>query len=86
MPILEAQMVGLPVITSDLAPMKDVAGAGGDPSSTENVESIRQGIEQLLENHSLYEALTEKGLKNQSFYQPHLAASSLTLIYTQLLK
>ncbi len=84
MPILEAQMVGIPVITSDLPPMNEVAGAGGLLVHPKSVFSIRKGIEQLLGKHLLQKELIEKGFKNQTLFCPKNAASRLSVTYVNL--
>jgi glycosyltransferase involved in cell wall biosynthesis len=85
MPILEAQMVGIPVITSDLTPMSKVAGDGGLFVHPKSISSIRKGIEQLLGNHSLQQELIEKGFKNQSSFCPKQTALQLNALYEDLL-
>ena len=84
MPILEAQMVGIPVITSDLPPMNEVAGAGGLLVHPNSIQSIRKGIEQLLGKHLLQKELIEKGFKNQTLFCPKNAASRLSVTYVNL--
>ncbi|MDB4733907.1 glycosyltransferase family 4 protein [Planctomycetota bacterium] len=68
MPIIEAQSVGRPVLTSDRSPMKEVAGDAAwlvDPNSTEN---IREGIRSILSDTTLRESLVNKGFTNASRY------------------
>ena len=64
MPIIEANKVGRPVITSDIPVLREVAGDAAyfvDPTS---VESIRNGFLQLLEDANLRQSLVEKGYEN----------------------
>jgi len=53
MPIVEAQAVGRPAITSDMTPMSDTVGSGGacliDPQDS---SSIRAGLERVLSGYS----------------------------------
>ena len=86
MPILEAQMVGIPVITSDLPPMNEVAGAGGLLVHPKSIPSIREGIEQLLGKHTVQQELIKKGFKNQSSFCPKRTALELSELYAELLK
>ena len=64
LPIIEAQAVGRPVITSDIPPLTEVAGAAAlfiDPNS---VKSIRSGVLRLTEDKEYRRELIEQGLLN----------------------
>ena len=85
MPILEAQMVGLPVITSDIEPMANIGGDGVLLVDPNNIQSIRSGIAQLIGDRSLKEKLILNGFRNQSGFNPKHAALSLHALYNDLL-
>jgi glycosyltransferase involved in cell wall biosynthesis len=81
MPILEGQAVGRPVLSSDLEPMRSVAGQGGallvDPQS---VNSIRAGFLALMADGDLRARLISAGLDNcRRFTLQAVAARYLTL-------
>jgi len=62
-PVLEAMHAGVPVLTSDRGSMKEIAGDAAlliDPGSP---TAIRDGLERLLTDTRLAEALIEKGRK-----------------------
>ena len=61
MPIIEGQSIGRPVLTSNLSPMKEVAGNGAMLINPTCPNSIRKGYEKLLENVDEY---IEKGFEN----------------------
>jgi len=65
LPIIEAQAMRTPVVTSNLSPMKDVAGAGGaflaDPQDWHN---IREGILRIIEDENFRNNLVVNGLLN----------------------
>lgn len=64
LPILEAQICGIPVITSDVSSMPEVAGTGAlliDPNS---VKSISQAIIQIMKKRELRESLIAEGFEN----------------------
>lgn len=69
LPIIEAQTVGRPVITSKLASIPEVAGDGAffvnDPM---DADELRAAIIQLLHDATLRNTLIEKGLKNAQRY------------------
>lgn len=64
LPILEAQATGIPVITSNLSSMPEVAGDGAilvDPFSQ---HAISNAIQQVINDEQLRKDLIEKGLEN----------------------
>lgn len=68
LPILEAQAMGRPIITSNLSPMREVAGAGTilvDPQST---ASIREAVQGLLNDPARRADLVERGRQNVTRY------------------
>jgi glycosyltransferase involved in cell wall biosynthesis len=81
MPILEGQAVGRAVLTSDLEPMRGVAGRGGallvDPQS---VGAIREGFLALMRDDLLRARLIAAGRANcRRFTLESVAASYLAL-------
>jgi hypothetical protein len=64
MPILEAQTVGRPVITSNLEPMNDVGGNGAFYVDPHNKKSIRNGLIKVIRNKFLRDKLINNGFKN----------------------
>ncbi|MFN7116764.1 MAG: glycosyltransferase family 4 protein [Saprospiraceae bacterium] len=69
LPILEAQASGHCVLTSDLSPMREVAGAGAVLVDPYDVKAIRNGILQIIQNASLRETLITAGRENVARYQ-----------------
>jgi glycosyltransferase involved in cell wall biosynthesis len=64
LPIVEAQSFGVPVITSNVSSMPEVAGDGGllvDPCS---IEGIKNTLEQLLSDTGLRDYLSQKAMIN----------------------
>ena len=61
MPIIEGQSIGRPVLTSNLSPMKEVAGNASVLVNPTCPNSIRTGYEHLLEHSDEY---IEKGFLN----------------------
>ena len=85
MPIIEAQMVGLPVITSDVDPMREVAGDGALLCDPLNSNSIRASIEEVIGNPQKREELIQKGFSNCKRYAPATSAELLNDLYERLL-
>ena len=83
MPILEAQMVGLPVITSNIAPMNEVAGNGALLCETSDFLSIRGCIERITSDELLREELIRKGTANCQRFSPKASANIMILVYAE---
>ncbi len=84
MPIVEAQMVGRPVITSSLSSMPEVAGAGAvlvDPLST---DSIRVAFKRIVEDAGLREELVEAGARNAKRFETATICDQYSQIYERL--
>ncbi len=85
MPIIEAQTVGLPVVTSRRAPMDETAGEGAVLADPENVDDIRNAVLQVLENVVLREQLLAKGNANAEHCSAAASARKHAALYAQLL-
>lgn len=84
MPILEAQKIGRPVITSNISSMPEVAGNGAcfvDPFS---IESIREGVLKVINNEGYRMDLITKGLENVKKYDPEVIANQYYDLYTKI--
>ena len=84
LPIIEAQASGTPVITSNISPMKEVAGEGAvlvDPSLKED---IRSAILELLKNDELTKKLVKKGKRNADLYSVKIVANDYIEQYKEL--
>jgi glycosyltransferase involved in cell wall biosynthesis len=68
LPILEAQKAGIPVLTSDLSPMREVAGGGALLVDPQDSASISYGIRSLLSDGDLRESMIRKGFANTVNY------------------
>jgi glycosyltransferase involved in cell wall biosynthesis len=67
-PILEANFYSLPVITSNISPMTDVAGDGAFFVNPFDVDDIRTGILEVKSNTEIQESLIKNGLANVKKY------------------
>jgi glycosyltransferase involved in cell wall biosynthesis len=84
MPIVEAQAIGRPVVTSDRAPMNEVAGGAACLVDPEDVASIRAGIERVLGDRELARALVLAGYRNRERFRARAAAEKYAEIYRAL--
>lgn len=84
LPILEAQAVGRPLVTSDRSPMREVAGSGAllvDPTS---VEAIRAAVVRLVRDAELRERLVAAGLANVRRFAPPVIARRYLELYERV--
>jgi len=87
LPIIEAQAMRTPVVTSDVRPMKDVAGEEGailvDPLDH---KSIRQGILRVIREPELRNALVANGIENIKRFDRRAIASQYETIYIEMIE
>jgi glycosyltransferase involved in cell wall biosynthesis len=85
MPILEGQAVGRPVLTSNLEPMRGVAGPDGallvDPQS---MDAIREGFLALMSDGTLRARLINAGRDNCRHYTLEAVAARYGALYREL--
>ena len=81
MPIVEAQAVGRPVVTSARAPMDEVAGGAACLVDPDDVVSIRAGIERVLGDAEYRAQLVAAGYENRERFRPATVAAQYAAIY-----
>ena len=85
MPILEAQQSGLAVITSNLEPMKSIAGKGAILVEPENIIQIRDGLIKLLNDNGLINTLINTGKNNLKRYKDVFVLDKYKKIYSEII-
>jgi glycosyltransferase involved in cell wall biosynthesis len=81
-PIIEAQAVGRPLVTSDVSPLREVAGPVAclvDPLSE---EAIRAGICRVIEDATFRADLVAKGLVNAQRFSAASISERYLAVYT----
>jgi glycosyltransferase involved in cell wall biosynthesis len=84
MPIVEAQAIGRPLVTSSLPPMNEIAGPGACLVDPFNPEDIRRGILEIIDNRDYRESVVAHGLRNAQGYTPEAVAASYAALYRQM--
>ena len=85
LPIIEAQSIGRPVITSNIAPMNEIGENSTylvDPNST---PSIRYALEELIAKPALRKYLVTKGLENSALFSEEKIAGDYAKLYKEVL-
>ena len=83
LPVIEAQAIGRPLVTSDIAPMKDVAGDGACLANPYDSASIRNCINRIINDEAYRTAVVEKGLINIKRFKPETIAAAYAQVYAQ---
>ncbi|MDO9557470.1 MAG: glycosyltransferase family 1 protein [Coriobacteriia bacterium] len=84
LPIIEAQAVGRPVITSAISPMLEVAGPGACVVDPFNVEEIRSSVLRLIHDKAYRERVIEQGTVNVCRFSAETIAGRYLDLYTEI--
>jgi glycosyltransferase involved in cell wall biosynthesis len=84
MPILEAQLTGRAVITSNYSSMPEVAGDSACLVNPFEIESIRKGILRIIQDENYRIELIEKGKKNVTRYSTKQVAKQYAELYKKV--
>jgi glycosyltransferase involved in cell wall biosynthesis len=85
MPILEAQISSMPVITSDKEPMKNLAGKNALKVNPNKIFEIRKAIKKLINNDSYFNKLSRLGIINALKYEGKLVNKAYLNLYLKTL-
>jgi glycosyltransferase involved in cell wall biosynthesis len=85
LPIVEAQAMGRPIITSNISSMPEVAADGALLIDPYNVEDIKNGILKIITNIDYRNSLIENGLKNIKRFEPQQIANQYNSIYKDVI-
>lgn len=85
LPVIEAQKAGRPVITSDISPMKEVAGGAACLVDPFSVDAIRKGIFDVIGKEEYRKQLVEKGFQNAERFAAGEIARQYETCYQQIL-
>jgi glycosyltransferase involved in cell wall biosynthesis len=81
LPILEAQAMGRPVITSNFGAMREAAGDGALLVDPYSVEAIREAVLRITREPALREDLIAKGRENAERFRAEAVAERYAEIY-----
>ena len=86
LPVIEGFQAERPVITSNISPMKEVAGDAAVLVDPYSVASIREGVINLLSSHQRQMELVEAGKEKVANYQPGFIAGLYQELWRKLEK
>ena len=84
LPILEAQVVGRAVITSNISSMPEVAGNGAHFVDPYNINDIKNAIRYVINNSEYREIIINNGYNNSSKYSLKNIADQYYSIYKEM--
>jgi glycosyltransferase involved in cell wall biosynthesis len=85
LPILEGQKAGRAVLTSNISPMKEVAGAGACLVDPFDPDSIRTGIKKIIGDNGYRSDIIKKGFENVYQYDNQQIADQYLKLYARIM-
>jgi glycosyltransferase involved in cell wall biosynthesis len=85
LPIIEANAIGRPVITSRMSPMCDVAGHAACLVDPMNIEDIRRGVRRVLHDAGYREELITNGYENVTRFAAREVADRYAELYREVI-
>ena len=85
MPIVEANIVGRPVITSNLYSMPEVAGDAALIIDPYNIDEIRNGIIKIIKDDDLRNEIVKKGFMNADRFVLNKISQQYFELYNQII-
>jgi glycosyltransferase involved in cell wall biosynthesis len=86
LPIIEAQAIGRPVLTSNLSPMRDVSGEGACLVDPYDISSIRKGLLRIIGEQGYRNRIIAEGFKNIENFKLDKIADQYVSLYREFLK
>jgi glycosyltransferase involved in cell wall biosynthesis len=83
LPILEAMALGVPVVTSHMGAMAEVAGDAAELVNPFDVKSIRSGLQRVISDETYRHELTERGLRRAAQFSWSATAQTTLRVYTE---
>ena len=84
LPIIESQAMKTPVVTSDINPMKEVAGRGALLVNPNDYLEIRKAVKKIIDDKTLRNSLVEHGIENIKRFQPEIIAEKYANLYREI--
>ncbi|MBD3866904.1 MAG: glycosyltransferase [Acidobacteria bacterium] len=84
MPVIEAQATATPLITSDISPMNEIAGAGACRVNPLDAAAIRTAVTRMVQDAPYRTRIIADGLKNIEQFRPVAIAGEYAELYRRV--
>jgi glycosyltransferase involved in cell wall biosynthesis len=84
LPIVEAQVVGRPVVTANVWSMPEVAGDGACLVDPHDVASVRAGVQRIIDDAAYRERLVARGFANVERFRAAAIAEQYAALYREI--
>ena len=86
MPIIEANKIGRPIVTSNISSMPEIGGNSALYVNPYSVEDIKKGIKRLCNDISLRKKLVHNGINNYKRFNSKIISNQYANLYENLIK
>jgi glycosyltransferase involved in cell wall biosynthesis len=86
LPVLEAQKFGLPVIASDIAVLREVAGKGAAFTSLGDATALAAQMDKLIKDDEYFNALSDHAIDNAAKFSWAKAATETESVFNTILE
>jgi glycosyltransferase involved in cell wall biosynthesis len=83
-PVLEAQALGIPVVTSNISPMSETSGGAAILVDPYDIDQISRAIYKIIEDDDHRKKMISAGLENVKKYHPKIMANSFEEVYKEI--
>jgi len=84
LPVLEAQSLGIPVLTSNITALPEVAGKAALYVNPRDIKQIFKGMEKLLEDRDFCRQLIKEGFQNIKRFSPEKEAKETLKVLKEI--
>lgn len=84
LPIIEAQAMHTPVITSDISPLKEVSGGAAFLADPNNFLSIREGFLKIINDENYRKDIIKRGTQNVKRFKSENIAGLYETLYKEI--
>jgi glycosyltransferase involved in cell wall biosynthesis len=84
LPIIEAQAMQTPVVTSDISPLREVSGGAAFLANPNDFLNIRQGILKIINDEKYREQIIKQGIRNIERFAPQKIADMYEALYEEI--
>lgn len=84
LPVIEAQAMRTPVITSDISPLREVSGGAAYLANPNDFKTIKEGILKIINDEKYREEIIGQGIENIKRFSPQNIAGMYENLYKEI--